>query len=92
LRTIIKRKRLTKFNSKYEDNRSDPLQLQLQLKVEGELIGFYREYTGEKLLIPEELAAALRQKETELKQEKQKLSEMQSMLEEYRQQFGELSE
>ncbi len=80
-----------------EDNRSEPLQL--QLKVEGELIGFYREDTGEKLLIPEELAAALRQKETELEQketeliqEKQKLSEMQSLLEKYRQQFGELSE
>ncbi len=80
-----------------EDNRSEPLQL--KLKVEGELIGFYREDTGEKLLIPEELATALQQKETELQQketelqqEKQKLSEMESMLEKYRQQFGELSE
>ncbi len=87
-----------------EDNLSEPLQL--QLKVEDELIGFYREDTGEKLLIPEELATALRrketelqqketelqQKETELQQEKQKLSEMEAMLEKYRQQFGELSE
>ncbi len=80
-----------------EDNRSEPLQL--QLKVEGQLICFYREDTGEKLLIPEELAAALKQKEAELQQkeielqqEKQKLSEMESMLEKYRQQFGDLSE
>ena len=39
------------------DNRSQPLQLQLQ--AEGQLIGFYREDTGEKLLIPQELADAL---------------------------------
>jgi Uma2 family endonuclease len=41
------------------DNRSEPLQLRLQ--VEGRLIGFYREDTGEKLLIPDELAQSLRQ-------------------------------
>lgn len=39
------------------DSRSEPLQL--RLAVEGEVIGFYRN-SGEKLLIPEELAAALR--------------------------------
>ena len=42
-----------------EDERSEPLQL--RLVVEGRLIGFYREDTGEKLLIPGELAQALRQ-------------------------------
>ncbi|MGJ5628247.1 Uma2 family endonuclease [Nostoc sp. CALU 1950] len=42
-----------------EDGRSEPLQL--RLVVEGKLIGFYREDTGEKLLIPGELAQALRQ-------------------------------
>ncbi|MEA5511497.1 Uma2 family endonuclease [Crocosphaera sp. UHCC 0190] len=80
-----------------EDSSSEPLQL--QLKVEGELIGFYREDTGEKLLIPEELAEALTQKEaeltqkeTELEEERQKVSEMESILEKYRQQFGELPE
>ncbi|ACB52653.1 hypothetical protein cce_3305 [Crocosphaera subtropica ATCC 51142] len=73
-----------------EDNRSKPLQL--QLKVEGQLIGFYREDTGKKLLIPEELAAALKEKEAELEEEKRKVSEMESMLEKYRQQFGDLSE
>ncbi|MEA5627591.1 Uma2 family endonuclease [Nostoc sp. UHCC 0251] len=41
------------------DSRCEPLQLRLQ--VEGQLIGFYREDTGEKLLIPEELAEALKQ-------------------------------
>jgi Uma2 family endonuclease len=42
-----------------EDGRSEPLQL--RLVVEGRLIGFYREDTGEKLLIPDELVEALRQ-------------------------------
>uniref|UniRef100_A0A832H1L6 Uma2 family endonuclease n=1 Tax=Oscillatoriales cyanobacterium SpSt-402 TaxID=2282168 RepID=A0A832H1L6_9CYAN len=41
------------------DSRSEPLNLRLQ--VEGQLIGFYREDTGDKLLIPEELADALEQ-------------------------------
>ncbi|MBW4446476.1 MAG: Uma2 family endonuclease [Spirirestis rafaelensis WJT71-NPBG6] len=40
------------------DNRSEPLKLRLQ--AEGRLINFYREDTGEKLLIPGELAQALR--------------------------------
>ncbi|MDZ8069243.1 MAG: Uma2 family endonuclease [Nostoc sp. DedQUE08] len=35
--------------------------LQLRLQIEWQLIGFYREDTGEKLLIPEELAKALKQ-------------------------------
>jgi hypothetical protein len=41
------------------DGRSEPLQLRIE--VENALIGFYREDTGEKLLIPEELADALEQ-------------------------------
>ncbi|MDJ0508255.1 MAG: Uma2 family endonuclease [Crocosphaera sp.] len=80
-----------------EDSRSEPLKLQLQ--VEGELIGFYREDTGEKLLIPQELAQALQQKESELQQkedellqQKQKISEMDDILAKYRQQFGDLEE
>ncbi|OUL37497.1 hypothetical protein BV372_00580 [Nostoc sp. T09] len=40
------------------DGLCEPLQLRLQ--VEEQLIGFYREDTGEKLLIPEELAEALK--------------------------------
>ncbi len=42
-----------------QDSRSEPLQLRLQ--VEGRLISFTREDTGEKLLIPDELAQTLRQ-------------------------------
>lgn len=41
------------------DGRSAPLGLRLQ--VEGPLIGFYREDTGERLLIPGELAQALKE-------------------------------
>lgn len=44
------------------DGRSEPLKL--RLVAEGQLISFYREDTGEKLLIPAELAQALKQ-ETE---------------------------
>lgn len=54
------------------DARSEPLKLRLQ--VEGRLIGFYREDTGEKLLIPDELAQALRQ-ETLARQEAEERAE-----------------
>ena len=87
-----------------EDSRSEPLQL--HLKVEGELIAFYREDTGEKSLIPQQLAEALQrkeselqrkenelqQKENELQAQRQKVSEMDAILEKYRQQFGDLGE
>jgi membrane protein involved in colicin uptake len=43
------------------------------LAEEGKLIGFYREDTGEKLLIPEELWAAL-QAEIEVRIEAQKIA------------------
>ncbi|MDZ8027103.1 MAG: Uma2 family endonuclease [Nostoc sp. DedQUE11] len=42
-----------------EDGRSEPLQL--RLAIEGKIIAFYREDTGEKLLIADELVEALRQ-------------------------------
>ena len=42
-----------------EESRSEALQL--RLVIEGRLIGFYREDTGEKLLIPDELKVALQQ-------------------------------
>jgi Uma2 family endonuclease len=41
------------------DGRSEPLQLRLE--IDRQLIAFYREDTGEKLLIPGELAQALRE-------------------------------
>ncbi|MGK7933288.1 MAG: Uma2 family endonuclease [Microcystaceae cyanobacterium] len=71
-----------------ENYYSEPLNLRLQ--VEGNLIGFYRQDTGEKLLVPEELAAALQEKERELEREKQKNQEMEKILQQYREQFGEL--
>lgn len=50
------------------DSRSEPLQLRLQ--VEGQLISFYQEDTGEKLLFPEELADALAQERLAREQER----------------------
>jgi Uma2 family endonuclease len=55
-----------------QDGRSEPLQL--RLVVEARLIGFYREDTGEKLLIPNELAEALR-KEVLARQQAEELVE-----------------
>jgi hypothetical protein len=86
------------------DSRSEPLQL--RLTVEGKLISFYREDTGEKLLIPDELVAALNQEtqarllaEAQAEQERQQrelaqqqLAEMEAMLDRYRERFGELPE
>jgi Uma2 family endonuclease len=60
---------------KYEaiaDNRSEPLQL--RLAVEGKLLGFYREDTGEKLLIADELMQALKQ-ETQRRQHAEEQAE-----------------
>ncbi|MBE9137484.1 Uma2 family endonuclease [Nodosilinea sp. LEGE 07088] len=57
--------------------------LSLRLVVEDTLIGFYRLDTGEKLLIPEELAVSLRQ-------EQQRVAQLEAELARYRQQFGDL--
>ncbi|WP_414619284.1 Uma2 family endonuclease [Calothrix sp. CCY 0018] len=56
------------------DSRSEPLQL--KLKVESELIAFYREDTGEKLLAPSELAQALKESEEKAERLKDKLKEL----------------
>lgn len=66
--------------------------LQLRLEVEGELIGFYRQDTGEKLLIPEELAETLKQERREKELVQQKLEEMEVLLQRYREKFGEIEE
>ena len=66
--------------------------LQLRLEVEGELIGFYRQDTGEKLLIPEELAETLKQERREKELVQQKLKEMEVLLQRYREKFGEIEE
>jgi hypothetical protein len=46
--------------------------LQLRVTVEGELLGFYRLDTGEKLLIPTELAEQLQQERQRTEQERQR--------------------
>ncbi len=65
------------------DSRSEPLKL--RLAIEDELIGFYREDTGEKLLIPDELA-------TKLQEETQRANEAEALLARYRERFGDLNE
>ncbi|GAB4283190.1 MAG: Uma2 family endonuclease [Oscillatoriaceae cyanobacterium] len=72
------------------DSRSEPLQLRLE--VEDKLIGFYREDTGEKLLIPDELAAALRQETLARQAAEERAAEMEALLARYRERFGELPE
>ena len=60
------------------DGRSQPLQLRLQ--VEGQLIGFYREDTGEKLLIPEELAQAVKQERLARQQAELQVEQLKAQL------------
>ncbi len=71
--------------------------LGLRLEIEGKLIGFYRLDNGEKLLIPDELAAALnqatadcQQAEAEAEQAQQRAAQLEAQLARYRAQFGEL--
>ncbi|WNZ21889.1 Uma2 family endonuclease [Leptolyngbya sp. NK1-12] len=73
-----------------QDFCSQPLQLRLQ--VEGKLIGFYRQDTGEKLLVPDELAQALRQEvfarqqaEAEAEEERQRAEQERQRAEQERQ-------
>ncbi|MEB3217447.1 MAG: Uma2 family endonuclease [Nostocales cyanobacterium 94392] len=77
------------------DSRSEPLQLRLQ--VEGRIIGFYREDDGEKLLIPDELAAALQQEvvarqqaEEQVKQERQRAEQAEAQVEQLKARLREL--
>ncbi len=71
--------------------------LRLRLAVEGKIIGFYREDTGEKLLIPQELADALHQEtqlrqaaELQLEQERQRAEQAELQLAQERQQNRQL--
>jgi Uma2 family endonuclease len=68
------------------DGRSQPLKL--RLAVDGSLIAFYREDTGEKLLIPSELAQALKQEsearraaEMRVEQERQRAEQAEQQVE-----------
>ncbi|MBD1824240.1 Uma2 family endonuclease [Cyanobacteria bacterium FACHB-DQ100] len=72
------------------DGQSQPLQL--RLTVEGNLIGFYRLETGEKLLIPDELATALEAAESQAAQERQRAEALATELQRYRDRFGDLPE
>ncbi|HEY9673934.1 MAG TPA: Uma2 family endonuclease [Waterburya sp.] len=72
------------------DNRSESLQL--RLAVEGELIGFYREDTGEKLLIPDELVQALQEEVKARHQAEERAEQAEALLARYRERFGELPE
>ncbi len=62
-----------------QDGRSELLQLRLVL--EGRLIGFYREDTGEKLLIPDELVEALRQEVAARQQAEERAEQAQLQIE-----------
>jgi Uma2 family endonuclease len=78
--------------------------LGLRLEIEGKLIGFYRLDNGEKLLIPDELAAALHQEtvarqqaeaeaeqaQQQAEQAQQRAIELEAQLARYQAQFGEL--
>jgi Uma2 family endonuclease len=60
------------------DGRSEPLKLKLQ--IEGQLISFYREDTGERLLIPAELAASLKQETLARQQAEQRAEQAEAQL------------
>ncbi|NEP16099.1 MAG: Uma2 family endonuclease [Leptolyngbya sp. SIO4C1] len=54
--------------------------LQLRLAVEGQLIGFYRQDSGERLLIPGELAQALRQEAQARQQAEARVTQLEEKL------------
>jgi Uma2 family endonuclease len=60
------------------EGRSEPLQLRLQ--VEGQIISFYREDTGKKLLIPGELAEALQQAEERVQKAELQVEQLKAQL------------
>jgi Uma2 family endonuclease len=64
--------------------------LQLRLTVEGKLISFYRLDNEEKLLVTDELVAALRQETDKRIEAETRAAELESLLSRYREQFGEL--
>lgn len=70
------------------DERSEPLQLRLQ--VDGPLIAFYREDTGEKLLIPGELAEALKQEAVARQQAEERAEQAELQVEQLKAQLRSL--
>ncbi|MFP4693918.1 MAG: Uma2 family endonuclease [Halothece sp.] len=73
-----------------QDRHSQPLNL--DLRVEDTLIGFYRTDTGEKLLIPEELAQSLKQEVQARENAERRVAELEARLARYQEQFGDLPE
>jgi Uma2 family endonuclease len=73
-----------------KDSRSEPLKL--ELKVEGKLIGFYREDTGEKLFVPRELRENWQKAEKRAEEERKRALELEELLARYRDRFGDLPE
>ncbi|MGB3612508.1 MAG: hypothetical protein WBA10_01850, partial [Elainellaceae cyanobacterium] len=73
-----------------DDGCSEPLKL--KLTVEGALIGFYREDTGEKLLVPDELMAELEQAQQQVEQERQRAEQERQRAEQAEQQIKALQE
>ncbi|MBW4504907.1 MAG: Uma2 family endonuclease [Scytonematopsis contorta HA4267-MV1] len=71
-----------------KDNRSEVLQLRLE--VEGKLIAFYREDTGEKLLTPDEMAQVLQQEVEARKQAEEKAKEALEEIEKLKQRLYSL--
>ncbi|NEP78484.1 MAG: Uma2 family endonuclease [Okeania sp. SIO3B3] len=72
------------------DGRSEPLGL--RLKVEDKLLRFYREDTGKKLMISDELRESLSQEVLAKYEAEKRAEELESLLSRYRDRFGELPE
>lgn len=72
---------------------SEPISqvLGLRLVVEGKLLGFYRVDTGERLLIPNELAAALKAESQRRLEAEERAAALEAQLAAYRERFGELN-
>ncbi|WP_366557652.1 hypothetical protein [Okeania sp. SIO1I7] len=68
------------------DGRSEPLGLRLE--VEDKLIRFYREDTGEKLVISDELREVLNQEILARQEAEKRTEELESLLSRYRDRFG----
>lgn len=71
-----------------DDGCSAPLQLRLQ--AEGQLIGFYRQETGERLLIPGELAQSLKQEALARQQAEQRAEQERQRAEQAEARLAEL--
>jgi len=66
--------------------------LKWRLAVEGNHISVYWLDTGEKLLIPDELAEALVASPSQLEAERQRRAELEAELARYRERYGDLGE